>query len=55
MAVSPEEQELSDAWDERFRRARDEGISVEDATYIADRYVEQCLDAGNRLARQKGR
>jgi hypothetical protein len=41
MAVSPEEQELSDAWDERFSRARDEGISVEDATYIADRYVER--------------
>ena len=41
MTVSPEEQELSDAWDERFSRARDEGISVADATYIADRYVEQ--------------
>lgn len=41
MTVSPGEQELSDAWDERFSRARDEGISVEDASYIADRYVER--------------
>lgn len=46
MTVTPGEQDLSDAWDDRFSRARDEeGFSVENATFIADRYVEQYAKA----------